>query len=83
MPVHGAQIDDGGLQEFDFVGWVCGCAVGDGAGTVAGAEELLLLRVRGEGERGALDDVVAEVGLAHEAVLAGEFVDELHGGVVG
>lgn len=85
--MHGLQVYNGGLEEFDFVGWVCGGAVGYGAGAVAGLEEeglLLLLRVVGgeEGERGVLP-YVAEVGLAHEAVVAGEFVDELDGGVVG
>lgn len=63
------------MHELDFVRGVCCCAEGYFACPVAGADEMAV------GEGGAFYDVF-KVRMAHEAVFAREFVDELDGGIV-
>ena len=53
-------------------------AEGDGAGAVAGADEVAVGEV---GDVGAVDGV-GVVAVADEAIIAGEPVEELDGGVV-
>ena len=61
------------MEELDFLFRVGGAAQGDGAGAVAGADEVRI------GEGGAVDDF-GVVCATDEAILAGKFVDELLGG---
>lgn len=76
MAVPGAELDGRRVHQLDFVLAVRRGAEGDFGGPAAGADEVAV------GEVGAVDDV-GVVGAADEAVFAGEFVNELHGGVVG
>ena len=63
------------MQELHLVGLVGWGAEDDGRGTEARGDEVMV------GEVGAADDL-GVMAAANKTILAGEFVDELDGGVI-